>query len=48
LKDGGGRFPSTLADVELSPSSLPSSTGYSGPPAYAERQRRCGAFRDLD
>lgn len=33
LKDGGGRFPSTLVDVELSPSSLPSSTWYVGPPA---------------
>jgi hypothetical protein len=32
-KDGGGSFPSTLVDVELSPSSLPSSTAYDGPPA---------------
>ena len=40
LKDGGGRFPSTLLDMELSPSSRPSSTGYAGPPAYAERQKK--------
>jgi hypothetical protein len=33
LNDGGGKFPLTLVDVELSPSSLPSSTAYDGPPA---------------
>lgn len=33
LKLGWGRFPFTLAAVELNPSSLPSSTGYEGPPA---------------
>ncbi|KAL5219606.1 hypothetical protein ABZP36_020290 [Zizania latifolia] len=33
LNDGGGSFPSTLVAVELSPSSLPSSTAYDGPPA---------------
>ena len=33
LNDGGGSFPSTLLAVALSPSSLPSSTAYDGPPA---------------
>uniref|UniRef100_A0A0A9AU50 Uncharacterized protein n=1 Tax=Arundo donax TaxID=35708 RepID=A0A0A9AU50_ARUDO len=35
LKDGGASLPLTLLAVELSPSSLPSSTAYDGPPARA-------------
>jgi hypothetical protein len=37
--DGGGSFPSTLVDSETSPSSLPSSTAYDGPPACTDRER---------
>lgn len=36
--DGGGRFPSTLLASELSPSSLPSSTAYAGPPACRKKK----------
>jgi hypothetical protein len=35
LNDGGGSLPSTLVDMDTSPSSLPSSTAYDGPPACA-------------
>ncbi|WVZ60665.1 hypothetical protein U9M48_010656 [Paspalum notatum var. saurae] len=35
--DGGGSLPSTLVESDTSPSSLPSSTAYDGPPACANR-----------
>ena len=38
LNDGGGSLPSTLVDMDTSPSSLPSSTAYDGPPACKNRE----------
>nr|ACN31636.1 unknown [Zea mays] len=43
LKDGGGSLPSTLVDMDTSPSSLPSSTAYDGPPASSMTSRVASA-----